>query len=123
MGAVAGQRGGAADGKPIRDTGFNDLLLFSELVILEARGQPAPTLKRRAIMEATKKFQIGQEISARSACDYDCVFRFTVVKRTAKTVTVKYHNELKTIKVRVWSDGGEYCYPLGTYSMAPSVFA
>jgi hypothetical protein len=85
--------------------------------------QTASMLKRRAIMEATKKFQIGQEVSARSACDYDCVFRFTVIKRTAKTVTVKYYNELKTIKVRVWSDGGEYCYPLGTYSMAPAVFA
>ena len=74
-------------------------------------------------MEAAIKFQEGQELSARSSCDYDCVFRFTVIKRTAKTVTVKYHDQLKTVKVRVWSNGTEYCYPLGTFSMAPSVFA
>lgn len=74
-------------------------------------------------MEAVTKFQEGQELSARSSCDYDCVFRFIVIKRTAKTVTVKYHNQLKTVKVRVWSNGSEYCYPLGTFSMAPAVFA
>jgi hypothetical protein len=74
-------------------------------------------------MEAVVKFQEGQELSSRSACDYDCVFRFTVVKRTEKTVTLKYHDQLKKVKVRVWSNGSEYCYPLGTYSMAPSVFA
>jgi hypothetical protein len=74
-------------------------------------------------MEAVTKFEEGQQLSARSSCDYDCVFRFTVIKRTAKTVTVKYHDQLKTVKVRVWSNGSEYCYPLGTYSMAPAVFA
>jgi hypothetical protein len=74
-------------------------------------------------MESVTKFQEGQALSARSSCDYDCVFRFTVVKRTAKTVTVKYHDQFKTVKVRIWSNGSEYCYPLGTYSMAPAVFA
>lgn len=68
------------------------------------------------------KFQPNQELSVRSMCDYDCVFRFTVVKRTAKTVTLKYFNELKTVKIRV-RDGYEFCYPLGTYSMAPSIDA
>jgi hypothetical protein len=71
---------------------------------------------------AVVKFQVGQELSTRSLCDYDCVFRFTVVKRTAKTVTLKYFNELKTVKVRS-RDGYEFCYPLGSYSMAPSVDA
>jgi hypothetical protein len=71
---------------------------------------------------ANKKFQIGQELSARSACDYDCVFRFTVVKRTAKTVSLTYHNQIKTVKIRLNGEG-EYCYPLGTFSMSPSVSA
>jgi hypothetical protein len=74
-------------------------------------------------MEAVIKFKEGQQLSSRSSCDYDCIFRFTVVKRTEKTVTLKYYNELKKVKVRVWSNGSEYCYPLGTYSMAPAVFA
>lgn len=69
-----------------------------------------------------KKFEIGQELSARSACDYDCVFRFTVVKRTAKTVSLTYHNQIKTVKIRLNGEG-EYCYPLGTFSMSPSVSA
>jgi hypothetical protein len=73
-------------------------------------------------METSKKFQIGQELSARSLCDYDCVFRFTVVKRTAKTVSVTYFNQIKTVKIRLNGEG-EYCYPLGTHSMAVSVSA
>lgn len=73
-------------------------------------------------METVIKFQIGQELSARSACDWDCIFRYTVVSRTAKFVTVKYHNQLKRVSIRV-RDGVEYCYPLGTYSMAHSISA
>jgi hypothetical protein len=73
-------------------------------------------------MEAVTKFKIGQELSARSACDYDCVFRFTVVSRSAKFVTVKYFNDLKRVGIKV-RDGVEYCYPLGTYSMACSISA
>jgi hypothetical protein len=38
MGAVVGLLGRAADGKPYTSTGFNDLLLVAELVILDARG-------------------------------------------------------------------------------------
>ena len=70
----------------------------------------------------TTKFQIGQELSTRSLCDYDCVFRFKVVKRSEKFVTLSYYNELKRVGIKV-RDGDEYCYPLGSYSMAPSVNA
>ena len=70
----------------------------------------------------TTKFQIGQELSTRSLCDYDCVFRFKVVKRSEKFVTLSYYNELKRVGIKV-RDGVEYCHPLGSYSMAPSVNA
>jgi hypothetical protein len=71
---------------------------------------------------ATMKFKVGQTIAVRSIGDYDCVFKFEVVKRTDKFVTFKYFNELKRVGIKV-RDGREYCFPLGTYSMAPVAYA
>jgi len=68
------------------------------------------------------RFNVGDQLSARSLCDYDCIFRFEVLSRTAKFVTLKYFNEEKRVGIKV-RDGREYCYPLGTYSMAVSVHA
>lgn len=68
------------------------------------------------------RFTIGEQLSARSLCDYDCIYRFEVLSRTAKFVTLKYFNEEKRVGIKV-RDGREYCYPLGSYSMAPSVHA
>ena len=64
------------------------------------------------------KFQVGQELAVRSLGDYDCVFRFTVVSRTAKFVTLSYYDELKRVGIKTDNES-EYCYPLGSYSMAP----
>jgi hypothetical protein len=67
-----------------------------------------------------KKFEANTEISARSICDHECIFEATVLKRTAKTVTIKYRGEEKRCKIHVDSyDGGEYIFPMGQYSMAP----
>lgn len=33
------------------------------------------------------QFQIGRTYSARSACDHNCIFAFTIIARTEKTVT------------------------------------
>lgn len=74
-------------------------------------------------MEAARKFTIGQQLSARSACDYDCVFQFTVVKRTAKFVTLQYFNELKRVGIKTNNEGSEYCLPFGNYSMSAIVYA
>jgi hypothetical protein len=68
------------------------------------------------------RFTIGEQLAARSLCDYDCIYRFEVLSRTAKFVTLKYFNEEKRVGIKV-RDGREYCYPLGSYSMAPSVHA
>lgn len=65
------------------------------------------------------KFTPNQELSARSICDHDCIFTGTVVKRTAKMVTV--HTSMygdKNVKIMIDEDGSEYCYPHGRYSMA-----
>ena len=66
-------------------------------------------------------FVAGQELAVRSLGDWDCVFRFVVVKRSAKFVTLLYHGLEHKVAIRTWSDGVEYCYPLGTYSMAPAL--
>lgn len=71
----------------------------------------------------TTTFVPGAELSCRSFCDYDCEFRFTVISRTAKTVTLDYYGETKRVKIRTTETGREYCLPLGTYSMSPVLYA
>lgn len=74
-------------------------------------------------MEAVVKFQVGQEVSARSFADYDCVFRFKVISRTAKFVTMDYYGEPKRVGIKISREGVEYCQPLGNYSMSAIVYA
>ncbi len=65
------------------------------------------------------KFTIGQKLSARSTCDHECVFTGTVIKRTAKTVTIETAmNGVKRCKIYDYGDG-EFILPFGNYSMAP----
>ena len=63
-------------------------------------------------------FKQGQALSSRSICDHNCIFTGTVVKRTAKTLTITTRGETKRCKIHE-SDGIEFIYPLGRYSMAP----
>jgi len=67
----------------------------------------------------TIKFQSGRTYHTRSVCDYDCVFRETVVSRTAKTVTTASG---KRFGVSV-HDGVEQFRPHGRYSMAAIISA
>lgn len=65
------------------------------------------------------KFTVGQTVATRSICDYDCIFTAEVIKRTAKTVTIRmYGREEKRCKIQLNDDGVEYIYPHGRYSMA-----
>ena len=73
-----------------------------------------------------KTFKIGSTYSMRSICNHDCVWTYTVVARTAKTITITDGEE--TIKCRIIQKISEYrgcetVYPLGQYSMAPSLTA
>lgn len=67
-----------------------------------------------------KTFTTGQQLSTRSACDHDCIFTGEIVKRTAKTVHVKtaMSGTVKR-KIQIDSEGNEYIFPEGQYSMAP----
>jgi hypothetical protein len=68
-------------------------------------------------------FQVGQTYSTRSACDHDCIISFSVVKRTAQTITVDLKNRgVKTLRVSAYA-GNEQVKPWGSYSMAPVVDA
>jgi hypothetical protein len=69
------------------------------------------------------EFTIGAKLQCRSLADYDCIFRFTVIKRTAKFVTLQYYGQELRVTIRKGSDGREYCYPLGTHSMAATLYA
>jgi len=64
----------------------------------------------------TIQFQVGQTYSARSICDYDCIFNFAIVSRTEKTVKVLENGKVKTCKITVRNDV-ETIKPHGSYSM------
>lgn len=68
------------------------------------------------------KFEVGKTYWTRSICDSDCIFRFTILARTAKQVTVKVHG--KTVKrgLSIWN-GVEQFSPFGRYSMAAIIGA
>lgn len=70
----------------------------------------------------TTQFQIGRTYSTRSACDHNCIFAFTIVARTDKTVTFTHHGETKKRGLRVYN-GMESFKPFGSYSMAPVICA
>lgn len=72
--------------------------------------------------QTTIAFEAGKTYSTRSACDHECIFRFAIVRRTAKTITFTYHGKEQTRGVRVW-EGVESCYPMGRFSMAPVISA
>lgn len=68
-------------------------------------------------------FQVGATYQARSAADYDCVWTFTVLSRTAKFVTLREESgETRRVGVRTW-DGEEWASPFGTYSLSPVIRA
>lgn len=64
-------------------------------------------------------FAQGQQLAQRSICNHDCIFTGEVIKRTAKTVTIKTMGDTKRCKIHIDQDGGEYCFPRDQYSMAP----
>jgi hypothetical protein len=62
--------------------------------------------------------QSNTTLTARSICDYDCIFKIEVIERKGSFVTVKAMGNVKRVKVMA-DDRGEYIYALGKYSMAP----
>jgi len=71
-----------------------------------------------------KTFEVGTTYMARSICDYDCIYTFTVERRSAKCIWIKdTFGKVKKRGVRTAPDGIEWCLPLGSFSMAPSLQA
>lgn len=69
-------------------------------------------------------FQIGKTYTCRSICDYDTIFSFTVVKRTAKFITItNSFGDSSRVGIRADIDGNESASPLGVYSMSPTIRA
>jgi len=65
---------------------------------------------------AANQFQVGKTYFARSICDYDCIHSFTILGRTAKSVTIAVRG--KTVRRGLTSyDGIEQFKPFGSYSM------
>lgn len=73
-----------------------------------------------------KKFEIGKQYSMTSPCDHNCVWSYTVINRTANTITITDGKETKTCHiVKQLSEyrGTETVRPLGNYSMCPLLSA
>jgi len=73
-----------------------------------------------------KKFEVGRVYQMRAIGDHNCVWQYTVTARTASTV--KLFDGKQTISRRIvraasaWRNA-ETVYPLGQYSMAPTLSA
>ena len=73
-----------------------------------------------------KQFEIGKTYTMASPCDRNCVWTYTVTKRTAKTITISDGTETKTCRVntQVSEDrNAETIFPVGRYSMCPALSA
>lgn len=73
-----------------------------------------------------KTFEAGKTYTMRSPGDHDCVWTYTVTKRTPKTITITDGKETKTCRVNAKTSelfNAESIYPLGHYSMCPILFA
>lgn len=70
-----------------------------------------------------RKFQIGTEYQCRSIGDHECIFSFTVTKRTAKFITIDSTFGEARVGVRPDWEGNEIASPLGRYSMSPIIRA
>jgi hypothetical protein len=71
----------------------------------------------------TTQFQVGKTYYDRSSCDWDTIYSFTILARTAKTVTIKSkHGEITKRGVRLRNDVEQF-KPFGSYSMCAIVSA
>ncbi len=70
------------------------------------------------------KFQVGKSYACRSIGDYDLIYSFTVLDRTAKTLTVKVRGNIVKRRMATYpGDTMEHFKPFVTYSMCPVVYA
>jgi hypothetical protein len=93
----------------------------------EARQQhdaaKAEQAAQRKVATATKVFEVGTTYYDRAMSDWDTIYAFKIVGRTAKQLTIEERGE-KTYKRGIYVyDGVECCKPHGTYSMCSVIRA
>lgn len=71
---------------------------------------------------ATVQFEVSKTYHDRSSCDWDTIYSFTIVARTAKQLTIEEHGKTYKRGIYVY-DGVEHCKPHGTYSMCSVIRA
>jgi hypothetical protein len=64
-----------------------------------------------------KRITPGSILTARSICDYDCIFAIRVVSRTERTAVFTRYGKISRTKIRR-DESGEYLRP-DSFSMAP----
>ena len=72
------------------------------------------------------KFEIGKTYSMSSPCDHNCIWTYTVVARTAQTITLSDGKQTKKCRIhKMYSEYNkvETVFPLGQYSMCPILTA
>jgi len=75
-------------------------------------------------MDTITKFEVGKTYFTRSICDHECIYRYTILGRTEKTVTVNVHGKVVRRKLGLDYNGtAEIFYPHGRYSMAAIIRA
>lgn len=70
----------------------------------------------------TQAFEVGKTYYDRSICDHECIFRFTIQARTAKSVTIEVYGKTVRRGLSIY-EGVEQFKPFGTYSMCAIVRA
>ena len=70
----------------------------------------------------TTQFQVGKTYYQRSICDHNCIFRFTILARTAKSVTITVHGKTARRGLSIYNDVEQF-KPHGNYSMCTIVGA
>lgn len=78
--------------------------------------------EKRSAAVATVKFEVGKTYHDRSSCDYDTIYSFEILSRTAKQLTIKEHDNIYKRGIYVY-EGVEHCKPHGTYSMCSVISA
>lgn len=73
-----------------------------------------------------KTFKIGETYNMASPCDHNCIWTYTVIKRTASTVTITDGKSTKSCRINKQVSeyrNAETIFPIGRYSMCPTLSA
>lgn len=92
--------------------------------------KPSEPEKQEFKEDDTKRFEVGKIYGTASICDSNCIFKFVVIKRSKHFVWLKdIHGDTtrRKIETRQYTENGylkqEKCFPLGQYSMSPTLYA